>query len=179
MHPENEKPRMIRKRSAAIARTLAPSLMLLALLAGCAGPVTPGMPMAQALAERGTPAVRLALPGGGERVIYSNTFGQFNQVIESDATGQVRRVYNSLTDEGFAQIRIGQWTQEDVRAAFGRPAETTIVGFAEKRARVWSYRYRQDGVWNSLMHVHFGEDGRVSEFYPGPDPLFEPKEGNK
>jgi hypothetical protein len=179
MNPESEKPRMIRKQPKAIAWVLASALSASALLAGCAGPVTPGMPMAQAVAERGAPAVRVNLPGGGERAIYSNTFGQFNRVIESDSAGKVVRSYNSLTDDAFAQIRIGQWTQQDVKRAFGRPAETTIVGFAEKRALVWSYRYRQDGVWNSLMHIHFGEGGRVTEFYPGPDQLFEPKESNK
>jgi hypothetical protein len=190
MNPDLEKPRMIRKRLAPLA--LAPSenaiavrlvaragALLLAALAGCAAPITPGAGFNEALSARGTPAVRVTLPAGGERAIYSNTFGQFNQVIESDGSGKVVRVYNSLTDDAFAQIRIGQWRAEDVRAAFGRPAETTVVGFAEKRARVWSYRYRQDGVWNSLMHIHFGDDGRVTEFYPGPDQLFEPKESNK
>jgi hypothetical protein len=42
---------------------------------------------------------------------------------------------------------------------------------------VWSYRYKQSGVWNSMMHIHFSKDGIVREMQSGPDPLYEEKRG--
>ena len=57
---------------------------------------------------------------------------------------------------------------------FGPPAEQGGVGLPSSIQIVWSYRYKQNGVWDSLMHVYFGTDGeRVTRFHPGPDPMYE------
>ena len=36
---------------------------------------------------------------------------------------------------------------------------------------VWSYRYKEAGVWNSLMSVHFDQQGVVRQMLNGPDPM--------
>ena len=41
---------------------------------------------------------------------------------------------------------------------------------------VWSYRYKEAGVWNSLMHVHFDGQGVVRHMLNGPDPMYEPRD---
>jgi hypothetical protein len=45
------------------------------------------------------------------------------------------------------------------------------VGF--HNYEVWSYRYKEAGVWNSMMHVHFDERGIVRQMLNGPDPRYD------
>jgi hypothetical protein len=45
------------------------------------------------------------------------------------------------------------------------------VGFHDYE--VWSYRYRESGVWNSMMHVHFDQAGVVRQMLNGPDPRYQ------
>jgi hypothetical protein len=66
-------------------------------------------------------------------------------------------------------------TKDEVLRTVGRPAETSRV--ALKNYEVWSYRYREANVWNSLMHVHFDDQGVVRQMLNGPDPRYDP--GNK
>jgi hypothetical protein len=49
----------------------------------------------------------------------------------------------------------------------GRPAETSYL--SRQKLEVWSYRYKESGVWNSMMHVHFDDDGIVRMMQNGPD----------
>lgn len=110
---------------------------------------------------------------GAERWLYpTGPMGQYAWFVEVGADGRVRAVTQALTDERFYMIRKGEWNQARVRREFGPPAEVSAQPL--KRHVIWSYRYRQDGVWNSLMHIHFDEEGIVREVYPGPDPHFDP-----
>jgi hypothetical protein len=145
-----------------------------AILTACAAPVQTGQSAHSVLASRGAPDNKAALAGGGERWIYANTFAQFNTTIEFDAQGNVARSYNGLTDENFAKIQNGQWTRDEVLAAFGPPAEKSRVGWGAYTFDVWSYRYKQNGQADMLMNVHFGSDGKVAKFYPTIDPYFDP-----
>ena len=76
-----------------------------------------------------------------------------------------------LTSEKFATITVGTSTREQVLRTFGRPAEQSRV--ALRNYEVWSYRYKEAGVWNSLMHVHFDSAGVVQMLQNGPDPMYE------
>jgi hypothetical protein len=149
---------------------------LIAVLTACAAPVQVGQSTDVVRAARGTPSTQAKLPSpaGGERWIYANSFAQFNTTIEFDAQGKVARTYNGLTDENFAKIQNGQWTRDEVLAAFGPPAEKGRVGWGAYTFDVWSYRYKQNGQADMLMNVHFGGDGKVAKFYPTIDPYFDP-----
>ncbi len=71
----------------------------------------------------------------------------------------------------FAKIEVGKARKDEVLRLVGRPAETSRV--FQHDDEVWSYRYKESEVWNSLMHVHFDRDGVVRMRMNGPDPLFE------
>jgi hypothetical protein len=144
------------------------------LAAGCAShpsSIRVGEPAAEVVARLGTPAetVRRTV---GERLVYpTGPMGQAAYLVDIGPDGRVSAVTQALTDERFAQIRKGEWDQARVRQEFGPPAESVVLTL--KQQLVWSYRYKQQGVWNSLMHVHFDHDGIVQDYYPGPDPMFE------
>ena len=91
-----------------------------------------------------------------------------------DAQGRVQGVEPILTDEHFQVLKQGEWTADQVRCEFGPPAIIDTAGLPNVRQIVWSYRYKQDHVWNSLMYVFMGRDGdRVTKFHPGPDPMYD------
>ena len=96
------------------------------------------------------------------------------QLSNLAADGSVVQVQNMLSDEQFRQLATGTWTPDMVRCMFGPPAIIDTVGLPSNTQIVWSYRYKQAGVWNSLMYVYFGTDGkRVTRHHAGPDPLYD------
>lgn len=147
------------------------------LLAACASPksIPPGTPLAQAEAQIGRPNYSCQLDDGRQRVIWSGQpFGQFAWGTNINPDGSIEGMEALLTDKNFRKLAQGTWTPEQVQCEFGPPAEKAGVGLPSSIQIVWSYRYQQDGVWNSMMHVYFGTDGkRVTRFHPGPDPMYE------
>lgn len=160
-------------RLAARAGTLAAA----AFLAGCANPtqVPPGAPLGDAAARIGRPNFSCELPGGGQRVIWTQQpYGQYAWGANVGADGRIDQVVPVLTDAHFRRLASGTWTADQVRCEFGPPADISQVGLPNVRQVVWSYRYKQSGVWNSLMYVYMGRDGdRVTRFHPGPDPMYD------
>jgi len=148
-------------------------------LAGCAHmtDVAVGTPLSQVVAQFGQATMTCPADGDGQTLVWSTQpYGQYAWHTQTDSQGRVEPVQATLTDANFERLRTGVWTQRDVLCAFGPPAQRSRVGLPSVRQLVWSYRYRQNGVWNSLMHVYFGQDGeRVTDLHPGPDPLFEPQ----
>ncbi|WP_226954255.1 hypothetical protein [Mesopusillimonas faecipullorum] len=146
-------------------------------LMGCANPVTltAGTPLAQAEARLGRPNYTCQLNDGRERLIWSRQpFGQFAWGTNVNADGTISGVEALLTDNNFSKLAQGDWTAEQVLCEFGPPAEKGRVGLPSNLQIVWSYRYQQAGVWNSMMHVYLGKDGKkVTRFHPGPDPMYE------
>lgn len=153
------------------------ALALIAGLSSCANmaDTTPGTPLADVQAQFGRPNFNCTLPDGAQRVIWTQQpFGQFAWGANVGADGHIDQVVALLTDQNFQQLADGVWPAERVRCEFGPPAQIREVGLPSVRQIVWSYRYRQDQVWNSLMHVYMGRDGhQVTHFHPGPDPLFD------
>src|SRR5690606_31421879 len=101
-------------------------------------------------------------------------FGQFAWGTNINPQGQIDGIRPLLTDQHFKVLDTGKWTPQQVTCEFGPPAEKSGVGLPSNIQIVWSYRYLQDGVWNSLMHVYFGTTGEfVTRHHPGPDPLYD------
>jgi len=153
--------------------------ILSVVLGGCASmtDIPAGTPLDQVVAQFGQPTTRCPREDGGETLVWSTQpYGQYAWRTQTDRAGRVGPVRAAFTDANFETLRTGVWTQRDVYCAFGPPARRDSVGLPSVRQIVWSYRYRQSGVWNSLMYVYFGHDGeRVTHLHPGPDPLFEPQ----
>ena len=152
-----------------------------AVLAGCAGPSfrgapAVGEPLAAVTARLGQPSAVYSTPDGQVLEYATGPMGQFTWMAHMGPDGRLVSYEQVLTGEKFATIKIDQATREDVLRTLGRPAERSRV--AMRDYEVWSYRYKEAGVWNSLMHVHFDRNGVVRQMLNGPDPLFDPKERN-
>lgn len=150
------------------------------VLAGCAAPFlrqapAVGEPVAAVTAKQGQPTNTYPLPDGGQALEYATgPMGQFTWMARIGPDGRMASWEQVLTGEKFATLKIDRATKADVLRTIGRPAETSRI--AMRNYEVWSYRYKEAGVWNSLMHVHFDQDGVVRMMQNGPDPMFEPRE---
>jgi len=158
------------------ARKIA-ALLALAATAGCTtmASIPPGTPLAEVESQYGRPNFSCPLPDGGQRAIWTQQpLGQYAWASDVGPDGRTNGVQAILTDAYFERLREGTWTAGQVQCAFGPPALVREVGLPSVRQVVWSYRYKQSGVWNSLMHVYMGRDGdRVTRFHPGPDPMYD------
>lgn len=155
-----------------------PAAALALLLAGCASiaDIPPGSPLDQVTARLGSPASDCPATGGdgGRTMVWTTQpYGQEAWRTHVDGSGRIGPMLPALTDAEFNALRTGVWTADAVRCAFGPPAEVSQVGLPGNRQTVWSYRYRQNGVWNSLMYVYFSNDGQVTRAHAGPDPLYD------
>jgi hypothetical protein len=147
-------------------------------LAGCAGMVqmpSPGEPLPAVTARMGQPTAIYPEPGGGQELEYaSGPMGQFTWMAHFGPDGRLALFEQVLTGEKFATIQIDHANKADVLRTIGHPAEISHV--ASHDYEVWSYRYKEAGVWNSMMHVHFDQAGIVRQMLNGPDPMYEDKD---
>lgn len=136
--------------------------------------IPPGTPLADVQARYGAPTVDCPQPDGTRTLVWSTQpMGQYAWASRVGPDGRLGAVEQILTDAAFKKVEIGVWNTEQLLCAFGPPADTSMVGLPSVRQNVWSYRYRQAGAWNSLMHVYLSDTGVVQRMHPGPDPLYE------
>jgi hypothetical protein len=144
-------------------------------LAGCASmmgpPLLPGDSIDTVKLKLGEPTATYS--AGPEQLLEYATgpMGQFTWMAHIGADGRLVLLEQVLTGEKFATIQVGSATHEDVLRAIGRPAEKSYLPLRD--FEVWSYRYKEAGVWNSMMHVHFDRAGVVRMMQNGPDPMYE------
>jgi hypothetical protein len=147
---------------------------LAVLLAGCAQlqSVPAGTSIAEVEQKFGKPTVTCPNADGTERMIWSQQpMGQFAYGSFISKDGTIVAMKQLLTDAHFDMLSQGKWTAQQVTCEFGPPAK--VEGVGKDNEIVWSYRYKQSGVWNSLMYVYMGADGKqVTHFNPGPDPMY-------
>jgi hypothetical protein len=132
----------------------------------------PGAPLAAVTAALGQPAASYPEPDGGQVLEYrGQPMGQFQHMARIGPDGRLVSFEQVLTSEQFAKVKVDHWSKDEVLRAFGHPAETSRVGYHDYE--VWSYRYKEAGVWNSMMHVHFDQQGIVRQMLNGPDPMYD------
>lgn len=146
-------------------------------LSGCAGlarqaPV-PGDTAELIRAKFGQPTAVYTTARGQVLEYATSPFGQFTWMARLGPDGRLLVFEQVLTGEKFATLKIGEATREDVLHALGRPAERSYLRLRD--FDVWSYRYKESGVWNSMMHLHFDRAGLLRMMQNGPDPMFEEK----
>lgn len=148
----------------------------LAALQGCSilipAQVNVGDTEAQVIAKRGQPTHRYQ--DGEDHLLEYATgpWGQATYMARISADGRVISFEQVLTSQKFASIRIGEATKDDVLRTVGAPSDTSYLALSD--LEVWSYPYKENGVWNSLMHIHFDKSGIVRKVLNGPDPRFDP-----
>lgn len=148
------------------------------LLAGCAGMLrqfpSVGDPEATVLAKMGPPVAVYPEGPGRELEYATGPFGQTTYMAHLGADGRLLRFEQVLTGETFATIRVDHATRDDVLRTIGHPAETSTLPLRD--LEVWSYRYKENGVWNSMMHVHLDRNGIVRQMLNGPDRMYDDRE---
>lgn len=70
-------------------------------------------------------------------------------------------------NESFKPIQLGVTTQADLLRLYGPPDDRTFLQLRD--LNVWSYRYKESGVWDSMMHIMMDRQGVVRETMSGPD----------
>ncbi|MFM9433731.1 hypothetical protein ACFDR9_000775 [Janthinobacterium sp. CG_23.3] len=155
------------------------TLGLAICLGACAGfggpPPMPGEPRAAVEAKQGRPTA--VYPAGEDTLLEYATgpFGQYTYMARIGPDGLLKSYGQVLTAEKYAAIKVGVATKQDVLRIIGGPAETSYLSW--QKLEVWSYRYKESGVWDSMMHVHFDGNGVVHSLMNGPDPLKEERRG--
>jgi outer membrane protein assembly factor BamE (lipoprotein component of BamABCDE complex) len=143
-----------------------PSLILIAalLLGACAlDPVrrlAPGATPQEVRAVMGEPWFQTAEPGSGMRWTFpTGPMGRHTYLAEFDAEGRLLRLVDVLNDKGFARLRIGKTTDEQVRQLFGPPYR--ITRFERLHQTAWDYRFTD--AWNepAIFSVIFDDQGLV------------------
>jgi hypothetical protein len=137
--------------------------------------VAPGSPLSVAETELGRPNFTCTRPDGTRRVIWTQQpMGQYAWGANVKPDGSIDRVEPILTTPNFRKLDSGAWTADQVRCEFGPPAKVEEVGLPSVREVVWSYRFKENNVWDSLMYVYLGRDGtRLTHYHPGPDPMYQ------
>jgi hypothetical protein len=147
---------------------------LLILLTGCAGlnaapPI--GASEQEVIAMLGQPTNRYQ-EGNTQILEYAwGPAGQQTYMARIGSDGRLASYEQVLTTQKFSAIKIGKSTQEEILHTFGRPSEISYL--ALPKLEVWSYRYKENDVWNSMMHIHFDHAGIVRKVQNGPDPRYE------
>lgn len=146
-------------------------------LSGCAAmqrpAPQPGDTREAVIGRLGQPTSVYESPAGTILEYATGPFGQYTFMARLGPDGRLQRYHQVLTGEQFATLAIGKATKQDVLHAVGRPAERSYLRLSD--LEVWSYRYKESGVWNSMMHVHFDRGGKLAKMQNGPDPMFEEK----
>ncbi len=144
-----------------------------AIVAGCASPdlLRVGMTREQLDARFGTPSFVRREGGDEVRIYTAQPLGFTASAVRIAPDGRVVSVEPLLDTEHFARIGVNTWTKQDVLDRFGPPAE---VRGTLRYPVVWSYRYREAGVWYSLFSIMFDAGGVVRETQNGPDPMYDP-----
>ena len=158
-------------------RRISASLVLIAslALAGCAGMMreqpAPGDSFDAVVQKFGQPTGRYPDAGGEVFEYATGPMGQYTWMARFGPDRRLASFEQVLSSAGFARIKVDSATKADVLRLIGRPAERSHV--ALKNYEVWSYRYKESGVWDSMMHVHFDDAGVVRMMLNGPDPVYD------
>jgi hypothetical protein len=160
------------------AGTAAAVLLVLGLLAGCAGyspsSVRPGDTEAEVLAVMGAPTGRYGQPAQAKAGVVKRLefargpYGRHTYMLDFDANNRLVRWKQVLTEARFTQIPVGL-PQQQLLETLGRPGDVRRVRY--QGHTIWSYRYENPFcLW---YEVSIDRQGRVAETGNGPDPLCE------
>ncbi len=145
-------------------------------LGACANPskIPLGASEQQVLQQLGAPSAIHA--DGADKILEYNSWphGQQTWMVRLGANGAVLSFTQSMDQAQFARLRLQQSTREQALRLLGQPYEK--VWFERIEQEVWSYPYRESGVWDSMMHLYFDRAGVLQKMENGPDDRIERQE---
>ena len=146
---------------------------LFAGLSACATrpPVLPGQTEAEIIARLGQPT-HVYQDGSSRLLEYMHgPMGHSTEMARIGPDGKLVSYEQVLTLQKFATIQIGAADKESVLRTVGAASETHFYPASQLEA--WSYPFKENGIWDSLMSVHFDKAGIVRKIQNGPDPKFD------
>ena len=146
---------------------------LLAGLVACAPtiPVRPGQSETEVVARLGRPT-HVYQDGTSRLLEYMHgPMGQATEMARIGPDGKLVSYEQVLTMEKFATITPGQADKEKVLRTIGAASETRY--YPASKLEEWSYPFKEQGIWDSLMAVYFDQAGIVRKLQNGPDPKFD------
>ncbi len=161
---------------------LAPAFLCFAALAGCAGfsgrGLVPGQSTEQEVESLMGPATEVRKAPNGETLRYYSRepYGRHIYIATIGADGKLRSLYDSLSEENIARVKVGSSSEQDVRELIGPPFR--VDPFPRLQRQVWTYKMYADGFPKDL-YVQFSADRVVREVMVIDDPEFlaRPSEG--
>jgi hypothetical protein len=128
-------------------------VVLSVTLAACStvpSSVAIGAADSQIAAKLGQPTARYGLPGGGQRLQYSQgPMGREVYNIDLDKQGNAVSIEQTLDESLFPQrIVPGKWTRDDVLREYGKPAH--VMKVRSFQGDIWVWRY-----WNVVGGARF------------------------
>jgi len=125
----------------------------------------------QVISQLGQPTSRIPDENGEILEYNRNPWGQATHLAKFGPDRKLRSYEQVLTTQHFAKITLGSATKMDVLRTVGHPSETSYL--PRQQLEVWSYPYRESGAWNSIMHIHFNQNGIVTLMQNTQDLRFE------
>ena len=157
-----------------VSRTLIAAAQSASLLSGCASlqRPEPGISEAELIAMRGEPSH--TIQDGDIRILEwaASNSNQYTYMATFGPDGRMKKYEQVLTVEKFSTLKPGISTKEDVIRTVGHPNRFESEYLPRVDSEVWTYRYKESGAWDSMMHIHFGPDGIVKKLENGLDPLY-------
>ncbi len=158
-----------------ISRTLIVGTVLSAsLLSGCTSIKYPelGISETELVSIRGKPFHEMQ--DGNVRILEwtASNSNQYTYMAKIGPDGKLLSYEQVLTVAKFSTLKPGISTKEDVLKTVGHPNlfESEYLPLVD--SEVWTYRYKESGVWDSMMHIHFDHNGIVKRLENGLDPLY-------
>ncbi len=150
-----------------------PALLLACTISGCAMFKTPepGISENELISMRGKPDFEQEVNGYRLLEWSGNNTSQYTYMATITPDGTMVSYEQVLTLEKFYSLKPGKSTKQDVLRTVGHPDPFETDHLALSGDDVWSYRYKESGVWDSMMHIHFDHNGVVKRLENGIDPL--------
>lgn len=149
-----------------------------AAVAGCASflaaPVQPGQSEADVIAALGRPTNLYRHDGGHTLEYMRGPMGQTTHMARFGPDGRLATYEQVLTVEKFGSLKVGEADEAQVLRTVGAPSETRR--FSRVGLNGWSYPYKEDEVWDSMMTLFFDDAGVLRRMENGPDPYRMPND---
>ncbi|TSA11601.1 MAG: hypothetical protein D4R74_12805 [Betaproteobacteria bacterium] len=162
-----------------MSRLMRIALVVIALagLGACATqpPVQSGQSEAEVVARLGRPT-HVYQDGASRLLEYMHgPMGQTTDMARIGPDGRLVSFEQVLSMQKFAAIVPGEADKEKVLRTVGAPSETHF--YTASQLESWSYPFKENGIWDSMMSVFFDKAGIVRMLQNGPDHKYDLGDG--
>lgn len=116
---------------------------------------------------------------GKDRILeyMHGPMGQTTELAKIGADGKLISIEQVLTLQKFGSLKVGQANKDEVLRTVGAPSQVNRYPFSQMET--WSYPYKEQGVWDSMMSLYFDQSNILRKLENGPDPYRMPNDRGK